>query len=428
MNKIHSAKTYFILLTFAFIASFKTSSHPHLEARSQSPQEYTLSSLQAHESKVERIAQKLNLTQEQQTELLLLCEEIEAHWEKWMTQEDSSQTSSTLQLACFGNHTLTIHPSAREVCIYLEGHTKVLGQGAFKIVKKAIGYTREDEVAIATPLKIGFEDDSFYLTEDPLHWPDFDSYSTDSSDTDTSFDSYSNAWPTDSEDDWIPEDYVREANILEKIQGCPTVIQIYFISFDWQEQQQTHLPTIVGKYYNGGTFHYPPDGQTYSLEDKLRICHDLLLALSHVHGLKITHNDLHGGNVLLQKQNRDAFNLRKTDSHIQGAYLSDFGLAKMYETSDDLYFQARSYYDKISLIYLLKSLFVHAQEDDKTNSLMLELLLSAEEPTVSVEQLYNQFLALLPELVDEETAKKVTQNALQPKRMKIQKENLVQWQ
>jgi len=435
MNKIFSIKTYFIFFTLTLATSFTTGTLPHLEASPRSPQEYTLLSSQAIESKVERIAERLQLTQEQRTTLLLLSEEIETHWEEWMQQDEPSNHSSTVKLVFFGDHTLTIHPSAGEVCIYLEGHAKVLGQGAFKIVKKAISYTREDEVAVATPLNGFYEEGSsdFYMTTDSSDWTTSEDYwSSSYSDTDTYSDTYTYSGEfttgTGSEDDWIAEDYAREANILEKVQDCPTVIQIYFISFDWQEQLQQYLPTIVGKYYNGGTFSSEYSKYaSYPIEDKLRICHDLFLALSHVHALNITHNDLHGGNILLQKQRVENGNQTKTVSNIQGAYLSDFGLAKIYKNSDDLYFKARAHYDKIYLTWGLGELFSSHQEAGKVDHLMLQLLLSAQDPEISTEQLYNQFVTLLPELVDEETAERVMQNALQPKRMKTQKENLVEW-
>lgn len=411
-----STKRYFLFLTLVIIICFKSTALPNPPAFETSipiPQVVVPFSLKA-----QRIAEKFHLSDTQQSDLAILCEYIEAHWDLWMRSEEDKivPKSSMIHMTTFNSNALTIHPSAREVCIYLEGHTRLLGEGAFKTVKKAISYTREEEVAVATP-KAQSEFDNIPSIGLPISVPPSDGYWTPSPSSTHSTFVYTNY------SEWFCEDYVREARILEKIQESPTVIQIYFIAFDWNEETKQLFPTIVGKYYNGGTLSSLPHKRHYSLEERLRICHDLLLALSDVHALNITHNDLHGGNILLQMK-------REGNNTIQGAYLSDFGLAKEYKDPEDLNYKARCYWDNYSLTANLKALFKESYDDENLTpeeQSIIELLDLAKDPEMTAEQIYHHFLEVLPQLVDAETAERVTQNNLIPRRMKIQKENLVEW-
>lgn len=353
----------------------------------------TFSNCWASLEKVDRLSEKIHSTNEQKDELEIVCDFIKDNWETWMNDPETIDERGFSHIDVTDQTYITVHPSARDVIIFTEGHTKMLGAGVFKRVLKAISYVLEEEVAVAAP-------HSYYNTPNS-NWNLSSFFSTN--------------------DFFFGNSFLDEATILEKVQGCRSVIQIYFISFHYDESMNQKLPVIVGKYYNGKELYklfY--NDNTLSMEERLLITHDLLLALSDVHARNIVHNDLHGGNVLLEKD--------PTTQKITGAFLADFGLSKYYEDDNDQQFVFDKLEDEAWLFEQLIRLFSTADNGLTTEELIImDFLTKTLDSTYSIREAYHQYVTLLPTLLDQKTQRRITANANIAKRVKIKQPNIIKW-
>jgi len=383
------------------------------------------------QEKVDRLASKIDANQDQKEELEKICRLIQDKWDEWMNNPNGSENAAYFRINITDQTSVTVHPSAREVCIFLEGHTTTLGKGYFKRVEKGLSYDLEKEVAVAIPYRLSFDFySSSYSSYDSTY--DYEYDTTSFEDDFSSFDSYYSYISSvydDSENyssvygwDWSNFSSEDEAKMLEKVQGCRSVIEVYFISYHESNDSDSKVPLIVGKYYNGGTFYnYLNKEKNASLDTRLLICHDLLLGLSDIHNRNIVHNDLHGENILLQ---RDFLT-----KEITGAYLADFGLARHSEDSDNKALKISKKYDVFYMLDMLMMLFTKEYGYGQSGEEMLvsDFLNDAQESKMEAREVYDQFIELLTGIVDEETLQGIMKNANLPKSIKVKSGNVVRW-
>lgn len=402
--------------------------------------------------KADRLAALIRASDEQKAELEQVCQFIEENWDSWVNDPSILEQYSYLRFQMTEKTFITVHPNVPEVCVYLNGHTKILGNGAFKRVVKAFCYILEGEVAVALPFQIDgkdflkFPDDINLLqwlssnksspeytpstAEESKNYSDLlsylstnrsilnssDWYSSNSS-TESGLASHSETDSTDdSQVDWIGimnDILMHEPFMLEQAQGCAGVIQAYFISYHMTADLKK-IPFFVTKYYNGGTLDHLVQknmnaNKPVELEEKLLVCHDILLGLKELHGRKISHGDFHAGNILIEKD--------LSSDRVKGVFIADFGLSKFADDShafkSDL---ARGY-------FMLKDYLLESTEED----VVLAFLNDAYFAESSAEEMYRQFLGLLPVLVDHEAERRITANAMKKLGPKVRYQNIVRW-
>lgn len=158
-----------------------------------------------------------------------------------------------------------------------------------------------------------------------------------------------------------------------------------------------------------------------SLATRLLISHDLLLGLSDIHSRNIVHNDLHGENILLQ---RDSMT-----KEITGAFISDFGLARHSDDSDNKALKTSKKYDVEYMLDMLGMLFTegYGNKQSVEGRMISEFFNDAQNSKIEAREVYEQFVELLAGIVDEETQQGIMQNANLPKSFRVKSGNVVRW-
>ncbi|MEC7840343.1 MAG: protein kinase [Chlamydiota bacterium] len=344
-------------------------------------------------SKKDTFVNLVKANQEQAEKLELICEYIESHWADLMESDHSDEETLFREIVFDDNTSITVHPAAEEICIFLEGHTKLLGAGAFKKVVKGLTYRSESEVAVAFPR--GKELMMYkYLIDDG-------SDSNSSIHLPVGLDQY-------------------EAQILEKVQVCRGVTELFFISYFESSDDKNQSPLIVQKYYNAGTLWDVQFTEGDFELQGIRIYHDLLMALSDIHEVGIVHNDLHSSNILLGKS--------MTFEGVTEAVIADFGISKELaglSESDALKYKMN---DLKSLdLNIVGVLRFKNSVYSSTLRKIARLLTNHISLKSDVKVVYQDFLNLIEVELSEEQYKWVTQNAMQKRRLKIHNGNTVVW-
>lgn len=410
MNNINMKSVLIFLCLLCFQGSLFCEENAHTiifknETLTEEPQ--TLAKKDNLAKKINKLSQLTKANEKQKKEIETVCKYIKDNWNNWVKNHDILDKYSYMRFQVTDKTHITVHPNVPEVCIFLEGHTKTLGQGAFKKAVKALSYVSEEEVAMAIPHQVAHLDF--------LPYPDANSpfyTSSELTDSEASRELTSSDYPESmltengpAKLDYYLDMLVLEVRILEEVQGCAGVIELYFISYH-EDPAHNVVPIFVGKYYNGGAlFESSHQFKTYSLEESLLICHDLLLGLSELHGRKIAHRDLHGGNILLEKNSGN--------DKIKGAYISDFGLSMFNAQNYDM--QA----DVSNLKWQLREVLSFQPKAVMALELMDQHLTSKE--------LYTRFVKLLPKMVDKETQKRIMVHAKKKLSPKLKYQNVILW-
>lgn len=113
-------------------------------------------------------------------------------------------------------------------------------------------------------------------------------------------------------DDTFMARFRREADLVASLEH-PHIMPIY----DYGEYDD--MPYIVMRYIDGGSLHDRVRARTLSFEDIIRITRQIGGALDYAHQHNVLHRDVKPSNVMLDSQGN--------------AYLTDFGLARLGESS-----------------------------------------------------------------------------------------------
>lgn len=316
-----------------------------------------------------------NPTDEQLGELTQITEFIEANWQGWMNPAIAKKYSY-LRFQVTENSYITVHPNVPEVCIFLNGHSTILGVGAFKSVFKAISYELEEEVAVATPHLLEKENEILFSTVEFMNAD------------------------------------LHEAEMLEAVQGCGSVIKVHFIAYHWSDDFKRHFPIIVSKYYNGGSlYEYMKHCKQFNFEDLLKIVHDIIFGVLEIKNRKIAHNDLHWGNILI--------NFNKENQTVNGAVIADFGLAKKILNDKQLRYNS----DNEFAFYYGKEILKNVPEGNVLSHFFkVAYKMETDVPTV-----YKEFNDLLVLTVGESTARRIRSHSMKKRSIKQVYENIIKW-
>ncbi len=119
--------------------------------------------------------------------------------------------------------------------------------------------------------------------------------------------------PAFAEDDTFLARFQREARVVAKLEH-PNIVPIYDYS------QYENRPYLVMKYIEGETLKARISNGIIPMEESLRIIETIGSALQYAHEKNVLHRDIKPSNVLISKDNQ--------------VYLTDFGLARMAQSSD----------------------------------------------------------------------------------------------
>ena len=119
--------------------------------------------------------------------------------------------------------------------------------------------------------------------------------------------------PAFAEDDTFLARFQREARVVAKLEH-PNIVPIYDYS------QYENRPYLVMKYIEGETLKARISNGIIPMEESLRIIETIGNALQYAHEKNVLHRDIKPSNVLISKDNQ--------------VYLTDFGLARMAQSSD----------------------------------------------------------------------------------------------
>ena len=399
-----------------------------------------------HQDKTERLSALIHADDNQRMELEKTISYIQENWDNWTQNRVFVDTVSYFRTQISEDTFITVHPNIPEVCIFTKGHTKLLGAGAFKRVDKGLKLSIGIRVAVAlshqladfdsydypdssTSYNSSYDSNPSYQSSDDYYDYYGNSYDSDfsywSSDYYNESDSLDSSYPYQSSEDYKEEKFFdffngdeQEPKMLEKVQGLRGVIQIYFISYHKKVDSEKIFPIIVGKYYNGGTIYdlYISE-KPVNFEERLLICHDLLLGLSEIHSRKVIHGDFHWGNALLQ--------INPSNGAILGAYISDFGLSRICtaEICEEMH------WDRAWLVNMLEGILskVSKAEDLAKRQVVSMMLSEAINSFCDANEIYAQYIDLLAGIVDEETKERIMANSKIKKAIKLKYRNVVRW-
>jgi serine/threonine protein kinase len=120
--------------------------------------------------------------------------------------------------------------------------------------------------------------------------------------------------PAFAEDDTFLARFQREARVVAKLEH-PNIVPIYDYS------QYENRPYLVMKYIEGETLKARISNGMIPVEESLQIIETIGNALQYAHDKGVLHRDMKPSNVLISKDNQ--------------IYLTDFGLARMAQSSDN---------------------------------------------------------------------------------------------
>ena len=116
--------------------------------------------------------------------------------------------------------------------------------------------------------------------------------------------------------------FLQEIQLVRKI-NHPNIVLCLGIHRD---DTVSRLPVLLMELMDSSLTNYLEDKSVtvISYHDKLRVCHDIVLALVFLHSSHIIHRDLSSNNILLILSGRG-------NNTVRTAKVGDFGMAKVYD-------------------------------------------------------------------------------------------------
>lgn len=358
---------YFNQITFIPIILFFTSLMTlDVDATSS----YKPLSKSAFDEKFQRIVKNIRPNKSQEEELYQIFDLIKENFETWMDFQDPK---GFVQIKIGKKTYLSVHPEAEDILIFLKGHYAFISQGSNKKAIKGISFREEKEVAVCYAKSLKYD-----LNRGKSKGFDLNSFVPLSCEVER----------------------MMEGQVLECIQGLPSVVSVYHITYSLREIKGLYL-VIVSEYYNGGTLEDLNLDQV-SLEERLLIIHDVLQGLKGIHKINVVHNDLLAKNLILEK------NLQ-TET-IEGAYLIDFGMS-YFSSGEEC---VDKFQDLQQLAGTLNRCFFSTDTEIEHNPIeqdLMDFFYRIINHNISAKEAYSEFVDLLSWHYDDNIKHQIMRNA-----------------